>query len=64
MKQKSVSPSLLRDVVAVAGLYRDVFWMLGQQLRYGQDWQQRLQDDVMLMHRPEKARELAGQRHN
>ncbi|HEY8766610.1 MAG TPA: hypothetical protein VIP09_05025 [Dehalococcoidia bacterium] len=64
MKQKSPSPSLLNDVVAVAGLYRGVFWMLGQQLRHGQDWQQRLQDEALRIREPQESREVAAQRHN
>jgi hypothetical protein len=64
MKQKNSSPSLLRDVVAVAGLYRDVLWMLGQQLRHGSDWQQRLQDEAMRIRQPQESREAVAQRHN
>ena len=64
MKQKNTSPSLLRDVVAVAGLYREVLWMLGQQLRHGPEWQQRLQDETMRIREPEESREMAAQRHN
>ena len=66
MKQKQYSPSLLRDLGAVAGLYRSVFWMLNQQLRHGADWQQQLYDDSMRVPTPEEAREreLAGTRHN
>ena len=64
MKQKNSSPSLFRDVVAVAGLYRDVLWMLGQQLRHGPDWQQRLQDEAMRIRQPQESREAVAQRHN
>jgi hypothetical protein len=64
MKQKNYSPSLLSDVVAVARLYRDVFWMLGQQLRHGTDWQQRLQDEAMRIRQPRESREAVAQRHN
>ena len=64
MKQKSPAPSLLTDVFAVAGLYREVFWMLGQQLRYGQDWQQHLYDEALRIRKPEESREIAAQRHN
>jgi hypothetical protein len=64
MKQKSPSPSLLSDVVAVAGLYREAFWMLGQQLRHGPDWQQRLYDEALRIRRPEESREFPVQRHN
>ncbi len=64
MKQKSPSPSLLNDVVAVAGLYRDFFWMLGQQLRHGPVWQQHLHDEALRIRNPEESRELAAQRRN
>jgi hypothetical protein len=64
MKQKSPSPALLSDVVAVAGLYRSVFWMLGQQLRHGPDWQQHLYDETLRIRKTEESRELAAQRHN
>jgi hypothetical protein len=64
MKPKSPSPSLLSDVVAVAGLYREVFWRLGQQLRHGPDWQQRLYDESVRIRKPEESREVVAQRHN
>lgn len=66
MKQKQSSPSILRDLGTVAGLYRSVFWMLGQQLRHGSDWQQQLYDESMRIATPEESRqrELAGTRHN
>jgi hypothetical protein len=64
MKSKNSSPSLLRDVTAVAGLYREVFWMLGQQLRYGPYWQQHLYDEALRIREPGESRELAAQRHN
>ena len=64
MKPKNPSPSLLNDVVAVAGLYRGVFWMLGQQLRHGSDWQQHLDDEALRIRQPEESRELTGHRHN
>jgi hypothetical protein len=55
MKQKNPSPSLLSDVVAVAGLYREVFWMVGQQLRHGPDWQQHLYDEALRSGSPRKS---------
>jgi hypothetical protein len=64
MKQKSPSPSLLRDVVAVAGLYRGVFWMLGQQLRHGPDWQQHLDDEALRIRKPEESRDFTAHHHN
>ncbi|MEO8457817.1 MAG: hypothetical protein ABI559_08400 [Chloroflexota bacterium] len=68
MTKKSQSPSILRDVVAVAGLYRSVFWMVRQQLRHGPDWQQHLLDESMRPYSssPDDNRrpELAGTRRN
>jgi hypothetical protein len=66
MKQQQSSPSILRDLGAVAGLYRNVIWMLGQQLKRGSDWQQHLYDESMRVPTPEETREreLAGTRHN
>ncbi len=66
MTKKDTSPSLLRDVVAVAGLYRSVFWMMRQQLRHGSDWQQHLLEESMRMYAREDERqpELAGTRRN
>lgn len=66
MKQKQYSPSILSDLGAVAGLYRNVIWMFGQQLKHGSDWQQHLYDESMRIRTPEESRqrELAGTRHN
>jgi hypothetical protein len=64
MKQKSPSPSLLRDVVAVAGLYREVLWMLGQQLRHGPDWQEHLYDESLRIREPRESREAVAQHRN
>jgi hypothetical protein len=66
MKQKTATPSLISDLTAVAGLYRNVFWMFRQQLKRGPDWQQELFDEAMRPPLPEKNREpeLAGTRRN
>jgi hypothetical protein len=64
MKRKNASPSLLRDAVAVAGLYREMLWMLGQQLRHGSDWQQRLQDEAMRIRQPDESRDAVAQHRN
>jgi hypothetical protein len=66
MTHKQTSPSILRDLSAVAGLYRSVFWMLGQQIRHGSDWQQHLYDQSIRIPTPEdtRQRELAATRHN
>ena len=47
MKQTHSSPSVLRDLGMVAGLYRNVAWMLGQRVQHGADWQQRLFEDAV-----------------
>lgn len=47
MKDKSGSPSLLRDLGSVAGLYRNVVWMMGQRVRRGPDWEQKLFDEAV-----------------
>jgi len=64
MKQKQSSPWILQDLGAVAGLYRNVVWMLGQQLKHGPDWQQQLYDESMRIPTSDESREreLAGTR--
>ena len=47
MKDKQETPSVLRDFGAVAGLYRNVVWMIGQRVQRGPDWQQRLFEDAV-----------------
>ena len=48
MKTKNTeSPSILHDLGAVAGLYREVAWMLSQRVQKGPDWQQKLYDDAV-----------------
>ena len=66
MKHKQSSPSILHDLGAVAGLYRNVVWMLGQQLKHGSDWQQHMYDEAMRIPAREESRqrELAGTRRN
>ena len=66
MKQKQSSPSILHDLGAVAGLYRNVVWMLGQQLKHGSDWQQHMYDESVRIPTREESRqrELAGTRRN
>jgi hypothetical protein len=66
MKQKETSPSILQDIGAVAGLYKNVVWMLGQQLRHGSEWQQHLFDESTRYPRSGETRErdLAHTRRN
>ena len=47
MKDKHESPSVLRDIGTVAGLYRNVVWMIGQRVQHGPDWQQKLFDNAL-----------------
>lgn len=47
MKDKNSSPSILQDLGAVAGLYRNVAWMLSQRVQRGSDWQQKIFDDAV-----------------
>lgn len=47
MKDKQGSPSILQDIGAVAGLYRNVAWMLTQRVQRGPDWQQKVFDDAV-----------------
>ncbi len=47
MKTKSSYPSILRDLGSVAGLYRDVAWMLVHRVQRGPDWQQKMFDEAV-----------------
>lgn len=47
MKDKHSSPSILQDLGAVAGLYRNVAWMLSQRVQRGGDWEQKVFDDAV-----------------
>ena len=47
MKTKNESQFVLRDLVALAGLYRNVAWMFGQRMRRGSDWQAQLFDEAV-----------------
>jgi hypothetical protein len=55
------SPSLIRDLGTVAGLYRDVAWMLVHRVQRGPDWQQKMFDEAVqrgqAAPRPERERE-------
>ena len=42
MEKQKQTPSLWQDARALAGLYRDVFRMYTQRVRYGADWQDTL----------------------
>jgi hypothetical protein len=40
MRDSTVSrtPSLAQELVSLAGLYRNVFWMIGRKAQYGRIW--------------------------
>ena len=57
MKSKTDSPFVLRDLIAVAGLYRNVAWMFGQRMRRGPDWQQQMFDEAVQRNEIEAERE-------
>jgi hypothetical protein len=66
MKEKNGSPSVLRDLTAVAGLYRNVVWMFGQRMQRGPDWQERLFDEAIRREAVEemRQREVVASRRN
>ena len=41
------TPTLLQDLGTVVRLYGTVFWMLGQRLKHGQRWEQKLATEVL-----------------
>jgi hypothetical protein len=49
-KNVNKPPGLLQDIGAVAGLYKTVFWMWGQRIQRGSDWEQRLTEDALRIH--------------
>lgn len=57
MKNKTQTPSLASDLGAIAGLYRTVFWMFGQRLSHGPEWQERLGDDALRVQAMERREE-------
>jgi hypothetical protein len=60
MKTKSNdSPSIIRDLGTVAGLYRDVAWMLVHRVQRGPDWQQKMFDDAVRRDEVAQRREVA-----
>lgn len=50
MKKHGSSPGLLEDLGAIAGLYRDVFRLMGKRVQYGPHWEERLQREVLQQH--------------
>jgi hypothetical protein len=50
-------PSLISDIGAIAGLYRTIFWMMGQRLHHGPAWQEHLEDEAGQFFTREQARE-------
>jgi hypothetical protein len=47
MKNVNKPPGLLQDIGAVAGLYKTVFWMWGQRIQHGSEWERRLTEDAV-----------------
>ena len=47
VKNVSKPPGLLKDIGAVAGLYKTVFWMFGQRIQRGSGWEERLTEDAL-----------------
>ena len=45
MKSDVKSPTLTQDAGAIAGIYRNVAWMLAQRVIHGPGWQDRLTDE-------------------
>lgn len=55
MKKHGSSPGLLEDLGAIAGLYRDVFRLMGKRVQYGPHWEERLQREVLQQHTADSA---------
>ena len=52
MPRQTEGPTLVQDLGALAGLYRTVFWLIGQRLQHGKDWQRHVKSHapwVMMM---------------
>lgn len=47
MPKGTPQPTLVKDLGALADLYRTVFWMMGQRIQHGRTWQERLERDVI-----------------
>jgi hypothetical protein len=47
MAKEARDPSIVKDLGALADLYRTFFWMMGQRIQHGPGWQQRLEKEVL-----------------
>ena len=42
MRKRKQGPSLVEDLGALTDLYKTVFWLIGQRVQHGRDWQRHL----------------------
>ncbi len=63
MRKSFHSPSLVKDISALAGLYRNVFWMMGHKVNYNEELlPAKLRARVSDLHREERDEVTAGSR--
>ncbi|HUF53476.1 MAG TPA: hypothetical protein VMR52_06855 [Dehalococcoidia bacterium] len=43
------SPPLVRDLGTIARLYGEVFWMIGQRIQHGRDWEDKLAHRALML---------------
>ncbi|MDO8615518.1 MAG: hypothetical protein Q7T33_07235 [Dehalococcoidia bacterium] len=64
MPRQTAGPTLVQDLGALAGLYRTVFWLIGQRLQHGKEWQRHVKGDgpwlMMMPDAPEPSKERAA----
>ncbi|MEX1195737.1 MAG: hypothetical protein WD904_08740 [Dehalococcoidia bacterium] len=41
------TPTLIKDLGAIAGLYGTVFWMIGRRLQHGRGWEEKLAEEAL-----------------
>ena len=60
------TPTLLRDIGTVARLYGTVFWMFGQRVKRGPNWEEKLTEEALRSSAPSETYEprAAGRHHN
>jgi hypothetical protein len=60
------TPTLFQDLGTVARLYGTVFWMFGQRVKRGPDWEEKLTEEALGAYAPGRTYEPdpALQRHN
>lgn len=57
-------PPLVRDLGVIARLYGDVFWMIGQRLQHGRDWEEKLARHALMLEEEAARKEASQGRHN